>query len=78
MLVGGALDADMEGELLRQGSQPRDLWGINLYPEAEGSEFLEVDSIINVRPALGNRSRGVDEPEVGLAIEKLVSVLVKS
>ncbi len=78
MPMGGPLHADdMEAVLLGEGSNSRELWGINLYPEAEGSDFLEVDSIINVRPALGNRSRGVDDPQVLTAIEKLVALLVK-
>ena len=33
------LHADIEKELLQQGSEQADLWGINLYPEMEGEDF---------------------------------------
>jgi len=52
------------------------LWGINLYPELEGEDFIEYDSMINLRPSLENRSRGVEDPKIREKIKKLVSVLV--
>jgi hypothetical protein len=51
------LDADMhadeEAELLASGSAQQDLWGINLYPGAVGEDWLESDSMINLRPSFG-------------------------
>lgn len=44
------LQADIEQELLGQGSEQTDLWGINLYPDMEGDDFVEFDSLINIRP----------------------------
>jgi len=35
--------------------------GINLYPDVDGEDWIEFDSMINLRPASGNRSRGVDD-----------------
>ena len=57
MAIGGELHADEEAVLLDQGSRQSDLWGINLYPDSAGAERVEFDSMINVRPAQGNRSR---------------------
>jgi hypothetical protein len=54
-----------------------DLWGINLYPADAGPEWLEFDSMINVRPSRGNRSRDVEDPVLRDAIRQLVSSLVR-
>ena len=77
MLLDAELHADQEAELLAEGSAQRDLWGINLYPEAEGTDWLEFDSMINLRPSFGNRSRGVDAPATREAITTLVHRLVR-
>ncbi|HEX2583309.1 MAG TPA: DUF5674 family protein, partial [Chlamydiales bacterium] len=62
MAVGGELHADEEALLLEEGSKQRNLWGINLYPDKSGEELIEFDSIINLRPSQGNRSRDVNDP----------------
>ena len=77
MLLDAELHADQEAELLAEGSAQRDLWGINLYPGVEGPDWLEFDSMINLRPSFGNRSRGVDEPSIREAIGILVDRLVR-
>jgi hypothetical protein len=51
--------------------------GINLYPDVDGPDWLEFDSMINLRPSFGNRSRGVDEPSIREAITNLVDRLVR-
>ncbi len=77
MIVGGDLHADEELELLENGSEQKDLWGINLYPAKAGEEFIEYDSIINLRPSQGNRSRSVVDPEIRKQIQRIVSALVR-
>jgi hypothetical protein len=76
LLLDADLHADQEAELLAEGSEQRDLWGINLYPDIEDADWLEFDSMINLRPSLGNRSRGVDDPTTQQAIRSLVEELV--
>ena len=70
------LHADIEKELLQQGSEQADLWGINLYPEMEGEDFIEFDSLINIRPYQGNRSRDVQDPVVRTRIVEVVNMLI--
>jgi len=67
------LHSDLEALLLQEGSRQKDLWGINLYPEMQGEDFLEYDSMINIRPSQGNKSRGVDSPEIREKISEIVS-----
>jgi hypothetical protein len=69
VLLDAELHADQEAHLLEEESNQRDLWGINLYPDAPESEWLEFDSMINLRPSFGNRSRGVDDADTRKAID---------
>lgn len=71
------LHADIEKELLAQGAMQADLWGINLYPEMEGDDFIEFDSLINIRPYQGNRSRDVQDPAVRKQIIDVVNSLIQ-
>ena len=77
MAVGGELHADEEAVLLEQGSDQRDLWGINIYPELPEEGRIEFDSMINIRPGQGNRSRGVDDPATRETIVQIVGELVR-
>lgn len=72
MAVDAELHADLESLLLEDGSQQKYLWGINLYPEVPGDEFIEFDSMINVRPSRGNRSRGVEDKAIRNKIIQIV------
>ena len=50
---GGEMHADCESVLLESGSEQDDLWGANWYPSEQRIEF---ESLINIRPRMGNRS----------------------
>jgi hypothetical protein len=62
MVVDADLHSDEEACLLENGSAQADLWGINVYPGDSPDEWIEFDSLIDIRPSQGNRSRGVDDP----------------
>ena len=77
LVLDADMHADEEALLLADGSQQRDLWGINLYPQLDGPDWIEFDSMINLRPSFGNRSRSVDDPATQEAIVSLVAELVR-
>ena len=77
MVVDAAMHADEEHELLKQGSKQDDLWGINLYPELTGDDFIEFDSMINVPPRLNNFSRDIENEQLRKKIVSIVQKLVK-
>jgi len=77
MVVDGELHADEEALLLSRGSKQEHLWGINLYPQLPESDWLEFDSMINLRPSSGNLSRNIDDPKIRDKIIKIVKKLVK-
>jgi len=76
MAIGGELHSDEEAMLLEDGSNQRHLWGVNLYPAVTGDDWIEFDSMINIRPSQGNRSRSVDDIETRGLIIALVGRLV--
>jgi hypothetical protein len=79
LVVDGEMHADEEQYLLEKGSSQNDLWGINLYPSKFGADdFIEFDSMINIRPRQQNMSRGVDDPEIREQIIKLVAQKVSA
>ena len=71
------LHSDLEALLLDDGSKQKDLWGVNIYPEASGDEFIEFDSMINLRPSQGNKSRGVEDKALRSKIVGTVTKKVK-
>lgn len=77
MAVDAGLHADEEAFLLSRGSEQDSLWGINLYPELDGEDFIEFDSMINLRPNRGNLSRSVDNENTKNKIRRIVNKLVK-
>lgn len=77
MVVGGELHADEEQWLLDDGSAQVDLWGINLYPSDSSEDWIEFDSMINVRPAQGNPSRGVEREDIREIIRSIVQELIQ-
>ena len=77
LAVDAELHADLEALLLANGSSQKSVWGINLYPELHGEDSVEFDSMINMRPAQGNMSRGVDDEVVRQKIIAVVNRWVK-
>ncbi|MFH1379063.1 MAG: DUF5674 family protein [bacterium] len=71
------LHSDLEAILIENGSKQGDIWGINLYPELKGNEFIEFDSMINMRPSQGNKSRGIDNNNIRNIIIEIIGKIVK-
>lgn len=75
MAVDSPMHYDCEQLLLENGSSQEDLWGINLYLDSDNiDDMVEFDSMINIRPAQNNRTRGVEDENIQ---EKIKSVVAK-
>lgn len=77
--VDAELHADIEGALIEEGSELRNLWGINfLADEDEIEEFVKFDSLINIHPKQNNRSRDVEDENIRNkileAVEKWIEI----
>jgi hypothetical protein len=79
LAVDAGMHSDLEALLLDAGSERSDLWGINLYPAEFGTPgFLDFDSMVNLRPGQGNRTRSVEDPAIRESINDLVARVVKA
>ncbi|MDR0789401.1 MAG: DUF5674 family protein [Bacteroidales bacterium] len=77
LAIDAELHSDIEAYLLTNNSKQDNLWGINLYPYEAGDDFLEFDSMINIRPRQGNKSRGVDNVQIQEKIKEIVYSKIK-
>ena len=73
LAAGGKLHSDGEKLLLGQGSRQEDLWGGGIDLE---TMIIDCNSMINIRPRQGNRSRGVEDEAIRNRILEVVNKLV--
>jgi len=76
MAISGELHSDEEAVLLNLDSAQKNLWGINIYPLKSRDEWIEFDSIINLRPSAGNMSRNVEDENIQNKIRRIVGKLI--
>ena len=76
MVIDASMHADEEAFLLKRGSIQDNLWGINLYPDQAGEDFIEFDSMINVRPHQKNFSRSIEDKTIQKQITSRVDSLI--
>ena len=79
IVIDAEMHADEEAFLLESGSEQQYLWGINLYPDKFGTpDFIEFDSMINIRPSQQNNSRTVESEEIRQKIIEIVAAIVNA
>ena len=71
--IGCELHIDCAEELVNDGSLGKDLWGVNIYPQKKIIDFV---SMINIRPADGNRSMEIELPSIRRKVEEIVKELL--
>ena len=74
LVLDAEMHSDEEQFLLETGSKQENLWGINLHPAKFGSDdFIEFDSMINIRPRQNNMSRGIDDEKLRNKITAMIA-----
>lgn len=77
VVVDAPMHVDEEQFLLESGSRQEDLWGLNLHPLKYGTDdFIEFDSMINIRPRQNNLSRSIQDPVVQQKLCDIISDVV--
>lgn len=71
------LNQEINSRIAENGSKQNNLWGINIYPYDQGQKMIEFDSMINVRPSQGNRSRGVNDSQIQKSIIEIVNNIIE-
>ena len=72
--IGGDYHLESCELLVKQGSNHNDIWGFNIRFDENQNEVLEFDSLVNIKPAVANKSRSVENPE----ITKKATAIIKS
>ena len=77
VVVDAEMHVDEEAYLLENGSEQTDVWGINLYPDKYGKEdFIEFDSMVNIRPRQNNNSRQIEDETIQQKIKETINRVV--
>src|SRR3989338_10857850 len=73
--LGGEWHIDANNRLIEDGSEQKNLWGFNVYPNEQGDKAIEYNSLINIRPLQGNRSMEIMDEETRKAVRKVAAHL---
>ena len=76
LAVGGEMHVDAEQALLEHGSRQADLWGANYYPGRGRDGCIEYTSLINIRPAAGNRGMEIQDPALRAKVREITFALL--
>ena len=74
--LGGDWHMDANTVLIADGSEQRDVWGFNIYPEKRRDEAIEYESLINIRPAQGNKGMILKDEGLQSKIRSIVHRLI--
>ena len=74
--LGGDWHIDANNVLIADGSRQEDLWGFNLFPDKRGNAAIEYHSLINIRPAQGNRDMELQDGALRSRIRDVVKKLL--
>ncbi|MCL4405476.1 MAG: DUF5674 family protein [Patescibacteria group bacterium] len=71
--IGGEFHVDCAEELVENGSLSKDIWGVSVYPDGH----IDFISLINVRPAQGNKVMDVTDKNTRDAISKIIEEILE-
>lgn len=74
--LGGEWHMDANNRLLEDCSEQKNIWGFNIYPEENGDAAIEYISLINIRPAQGNRGMDIENEATRAAVRRAASVAI--
>ncbi len=72
--IDAELHVDLEQYLLESGSSQNNLWGANIY--FNKPSFIEYTSLINIRPALNNKSMEIQDEKIKNSVFETVNNLI--
>ena len=77
LAIDAEMHADLEKLLLENGSEQKNLWGANIYPEKSNDELIEYTSFINIRPSQNNRSMEILDDDLKIKVKEIILNLLK-
>ena len=73
LALGGEYHMDANSVLVENGSRQENIWGFNIYLAKPREEWVVCTSLINIRPAQGNRQMKVENEALCAKIAEIVS-----
>ena len=67
------LHVDCAEELVAEGSEWKNLWGANVFPN---KKYIQYSSMINIRPNAGNRSMDIEDQVIKERARAIIEKLV--
>jgi hypothetical protein len=77
LAIDAEMHADLENLLLKNGSEQKNLWGANVYPQKNNDEFIEYTSFINIKPNQNNRSMEILDDDLKNMVKEIILNLLK-
>ena len=70
--LGGDYHIESAELLVQQGSKSEDVWGFNIRFEEDENGVLEFYSMVNIKPAHGNKSRSILDEHIAQSAEEVI------
>ena len=74
--LGGEWHMDANTVLIADGSQQKNLWGFNVYLKQKSDQAIEYISLINIRPAQGNKTMELMDEGLRQSVRTIVGRLI--
>jgi len=71
--LGGQYHMDANMALIGNGSEQRNIWGFNFYPDENRIQF---NSLINIRPLQNNRAIEIQDENLRAKMEEIIRKLI--
>lgn len=75
--LGGDYHIESCEALTGQGSAQQKVWGFNIRFEKDSETIIEFDSLINIKPALNNKSRLIEDEAVIKTATEIIESWIK-
>lgn len=75
--LGGEFHVDANEALLKDGSDQENIWGINILLNKPKEQWLEFNALINIKPALNNRSMDIKDETIKKKIKEIINELIE-
>lgn len=72
LAMGGEYHIDANMVLIENGSKQQNIWGFNWYFDKTQDKKIEYISLINIRPAQGNRSMEIQDESLRNNMKKII------
>jgi hypothetical protein len=75
--LGGEFHRDANDVLIENGSKQSDVWGFNVWLSKSKKDWLEYNSLINIRPAQNNRLMDIEDDVLRDKMRVIIERIIK-